>query len=97
MIYRKGWTVGKCGEDGKVRVISPEGVGIPLAQGIGTLEQQKAKLAYDRWRLDQLSQRLEKLRPMGKGGKGVECCSAPPLKYSAPDRTKVDHDPQLAS
>jgi hypothetical protein len=55
----EGWRIEKG------RITTPEGTVVPLLQDIGTTEEQKARLRYDRWRLDQLSQRLDKLRVSG--------------------------------
>jgi hypothetical protein len=50
--FPEGWEIKKG------RIITPEGTVVPLLQDIGTTEEQKAKLRYDRWRLDQVSDRL---------------------------------------
>jgi hypothetical protein len=87
----EGWRIEKG------RITTHEGTVVPLVQDIGTTQEQKAKLAYDRWRLDQLSKRLENFAPVGRVGREFERCSTPPRQCSLPTVPKVDHEPPLSS
>jgi hypothetical protein len=70
-----GWKIGRTPTDKHIRILKPsvdrEGkpkwIGVPIVQGVGDIEEQKAKLEYDRWRLERLSERLSKLRVKASG------------------------------
>jgi hypothetical protein len=62
-----GWRWGKL-HDGHVRALKPgtpgrPWIGVPVVEGTGDLEEQRAYNEYHRWRLNQLSERLTKVRP----------------------------------
>ena len=58
----EGWTTGRFIEDDTIRIFSPEGVALPMMDGVGTDEQQLALAEYRALKTQELHERYQTVR-----------------------------------